>query len=84
MGKAAKTLARVLRGRSDANIGFHDLCHLLDRLGFAERVRGGHHIFSKIGVEEILNLQPRNTMAKDYQVKQVREIILAHDLLEGL
>jgi len=28
-------------------------------LGFDERIRGDHHVFTKDGVEEILKLQPR-------------------------
>jgi hypothetical protein len=83
MGKAAKTLDRVLRGLADANVGFDDLRHLLDRLGFEERIRGDHHIFSRPGVDEILNLQPRGRLAKAYQVKQVREVILAYGISEG-
>jgi len=39
--------ARVVEGKSDANINFEDLCRLLLRLGFEERVRGSHHIFRK-------------------------------------
>jgi len=35
------------------------------------------------GVEEILNLQPREGKAKSYQVKQVRNIILKYDLRIG-
>ena len=42
-------LLRVLRGTSDANIPFDGLCQLLRRLGFAERIRGSHHIFTKEG-----------------------------------
>ena len=57
----AKLLDRILRGRSDKNIEFDSLCALLKRLGFRERVRGDHHIFSKDGVAEILNLQLANT-----------------------
>ena len=76
----AKTLARVLRGTSDANIRFDELCQLLNRLGFAERVRGDHHIFTRSDVEEILNLQPRGSLAKAYQVKQVRDVIVRHRL----
>lgn len=75
-----KTLKRVLRGTSDANIPFRDLCSLLKRLGFAERIRGDHHIFTRDGVEEILNLQPRGSLAKAYQVKQVRNVILKYEL----
>ncbi len=33
-----KVLERILRGTSDANIGFADLCQLLRRLGFEERI----------------------------------------------
>lgn len=32
------------------------------------------------GVAEILNLQPRGASAKAYQVKQVRQVILAYKL----
>jgi hypothetical protein len=78
----AKTLDRVLRGTSDANIRFDDLCRVLKRLGFEERIRGDHHIFTRDGVEEILNLQPRGWLAKAYQVKQVRNMIVRYNLLE--
>ncbi len=56
------------------------MCQLLINLGFEERIRGSHHIFSKDGVEEILNLQPKRGKAKAYQVKKVREIILEYRL----
>jgi hypothetical protein len=45
---------------------------------FTERVRGSHHIFTRDGVEEILNVQSRGNMAKPYQVKQVRQVILKY------
>lgn len=82
MSKHDKLLDRILRGVSDANIPFDGLCHLLRRLGFAARVKGSHHIFSREGVEEILNLQPRGANAKPYQVKQVRDVILKYKLAE--
>jgi len=66
--------------RSDANVPFDGLCALLIRLGFEERIRGDHHIFTITGIEEILNLQPRGGKGKSYQVKQVREIILKYKL----
>jgi hypothetical protein len=49
-------------------------------LGFQQRIRGSHHIFAKEGIEEILNLQPKQGKAKPYQVKQVREVILKYQL----
>ena len=75
MSKVTKTLDRVIRGNADANIRFDDLCSLLVHLGFDERIRGGDHIFTRDGVVEILNLQPRGGKAKPYQVKQVRGVV---------
>lgn len=80
MAQADKILERVLRGSSDANVAFADLRALVLWLGFTERVRGSHHIFSKEGVAEILNLQPKRAQAKPYQVKQVRYVILKYKL----
>jgi hypothetical protein len=65
---------------ADANIDFGDLCSLLNALGFTERIRGDHHIFTRGDVEEILNLQPRDGKAKPYQVRQVRGVIIRYKL----
>ncbi|HZW05010.1 MAG TPA: type II toxin-antitoxin system HicA family toxin [Anaerolineaceae bacterium] len=80
MTKQEKILRRLLGGTSDADIPFTDLCHLLVRLGFEVRVRGDHHIFTKEGVEEILNLQPKGALSKPYQVKQVRNLLRKYRL----
>lgn len=82
MSRAKKAIAKVLEGRSDSNVDFDDLCHILERAGFTRRPgKGSHTIFSKPGVEEIINLQPKTGgKAKPYQVKQVREIILKYAL----
>lgn len=82
MTQQDKLLLKILRGTSDTNISFEPLCQLLKTLGFEERIRGSHHIFSKDGIEEILNLQPKQGKAKAYQVKQVRTIILKYKLGE--
>lgn len=73
---------RVLQGSADANIRFGDLCALLLSLGFDERIRGSHHIFTRAGIAEILNLQPKGSMAKPYQVKQVRGVLVRYKLVE--
>ncbi len=75
-----KLIASILSGRSDANIDFEDLCRLLNALGFIERIKGSHHIFTSVDVEEIINIQPKRSQAKPYQVKQVRNIILKYRL----
>ncbi len=80
MGKIDKILEKVLRGFSDTNIRFADLCSLLMHFGFDERIRGDHHIFTRYDVVEIINVQPRGNLAKPYQVKQVRGLILAYKL----
>lgn len=80
MSKRDKLLLQILRGTSDASIPFEGLRSLLLSLGFDERIRGGHHIFSCDRVAEILNLQPKGAQAKAYQVKQVRQLILKYKL----
>jgi len=79
-----KILDTVLTGLSDKNIRFEDLRKLLISLNFDERTKGDHHIFTKNGVVEIINLQPlKNGKAKAYQVKQIRGIILKYKLHKG-
>ena len=63
MARWQKILDRILRGASDANIDFGDLRSLLAALGFTERIRGDHYIYTRGDVEEILNLQPRDGKA---------------------
>ena len=82
MSKADKLLLRLLRGTSDASFTFEELRRIVLRLGFDERIRGSHHIFSRPDVPEILNLQPKKGRAKAYQVKQVRDVILRHRLAD--
>jgi hypothetical protein len=80
MTKHEKVLQKILTGKSDANIYFEDLCNLLKKLGFEERIRGSHHIFRKDGVLEKINLQQDGNKAKPYQVKQVRNVIIEYKL----
>ncbi len=80
MTQKSKLLDQILSGRSDANINFNDLLRLLHNPSFEERIRGSHHIFTREGIEEILNLQPKGAKTKIYQVKQVRHVILKYRL----
>jgi len=75
------TLEIILSGLSDKNIRFNDVRKLLLSLGFDERIKGSHHIFTKSGVIEIINIQPLDDgKAKPYQVKQVRNLILKYKI----
>ena len=75
-----RLLIKILSGGSDSNISFKDLCQLLEKMEFEERTHGDHHIFTKEGIIEIINLQPRGSKAKPYQIKQVRSLILKYKL----
>jgi len=80
MSRNEKLLQKILMKQGDANIPFEGLCLLLKRMGFEERIKGDHRIFSMPNIDEIINLQPKSAKAKPYQVKQIREIILRYGL----
>jgi hypothetical protein len=80
MGQFEKLLVKILCGIKDKDINFEELCKVLKKMGFEERIKGSHHIFYKDCIEEILNLQPDGAKAKPYQVKQVRGVILKYKL----
>lgn len=82
MGRQEKLISKILRGSSDSNIGFDELCSLLIHLGFDERIKGGHHLFRRDGVEELINLQKDGGKAKAYQVKQVRVVLVNYNLTD--
>lgn len=83
MGKYAKLREKILAGSADANVEFATLCQLLISLGLEERVKGSHHIFTRDGIAEIINLQPKGKKAKPYQVKQVRRLLVKYRLGEN-
>jgi len=83
MGKHSKLRDKILTGSADGNIDFAGLCQLLVRLDFNERTKGSHHIFTRKGVAEIINLQSKGSKAKPYQVKQIRNILVTYKLGES-
>ncbi|HEC89596.1 MAG: type II toxin-antitoxin system HicA family toxin [Thermoplasmata archaeon] len=69
--------------RNPKNIRFERLCRIAESFGF--RFRGGkgsHRIYTREGVQEILNFQNVDGKAKPYQVKQFIKIIEKYNLLE--
>lgn len=73
-------LLDVLSGFKDNNIKFRDLQNLLENLGFTCRIKGDHFIYKNPNIPERINIQPIGNKAKNYQVKQVRQIILKYNL----
>jgi predicted RNA binding protein YcfA (HicA-like mRNA interferase family) len=82
MGKFDRLFANILSGRNDQSIRFTELIHLLIAMDFNERIKGSHHIYYRQDIEEILNLQPKGSQTKAYQVRQIRNIILKYHLEE--
>jgi hypothetical protein len=80
MNRHQKLLQYILLKKGDANVPFEGLCGVLRQLGFEERIRGDHHIFTSDTVDEIVNIQPAGAKAKAYQVRQIRDLILREGL----
>lgn len=71
----------VISGKSDYNIKYSDLQNLILELGFEfKRQRGSHTIYYHSGINELLNIQKDGSKAKGYEVKQLRNIIIKHNL----
>ncbi len=84
LGKLEKLILKLLSATSDKNFQFLDLILLLNKFDFKERNTGGsHRIFYKLGVDDIINIQPDGNKAKPYQVKQVRNIFIKYKLLNN-
>jgi len=84
MGKYEKLIKKIIFELSDKNIEFDELYHLLLKLGFQVRIKGSHHNFSRKGILEKINIQKDGNLAKSYQVRQIRNIIIKYRLLEEL
>ena len=82
MSRRDKFVAKLMSGKSDAGLDFAQLATLLRSLGFDARTEGSHHVFTKQGVEELINLQPDGRHVKPFQAKQVRAVLAKHRLVE--
>ena len=78
--KSKQVLRDILDGSKDASIRFADLCRLMRDLGFSERRKGSHFVYTRKRVQEIVNLQASGGFVKRYQVRQVRRLIKEYGL----
>lgn len=63
---------------------FSEAVALAEAFGFQlDRVNGSHHIFIHADIPELLNLQNVKGKAKPYQIKQMLQLIEAHNLQMG-
>jgi hypothetical protein len=72
MGRRRKRYDRIVGGQSDANIPFEQTVNMLKYLRFDERISGSHHIFTREGIEEIIDILDVGGECKPYQVRQMR------------
>jgi predicted RNA binding protein YcfA (HicA-like mRNA interferase family) len=84
MGRRRKLYDKIVGGKSDASIPFEQAVNMLKFLGFDERTRGSHHIFTREDIEEAINLQEVGSECKPYQVKQMRIVLKKYNLREEL
>lgn len=74
MSRCGKLLARARRNPS--GLRFEELVRLAECYEFRfSRQRGSHLIYRHSGLRTTISLQAQRGMAKDYQVKQVLELI---------
>ena len=81
MTKFEKLYELIIRNNQATNIAFSDLQYFVRHLGFSEKnINGDHFTYKMEGVREKINLQQNGKDAKQYQVRQVRNIVLAYML----
>ena len=71
----------VMSGKSDNNINFNDFRNLIIDLGFIFIRQNGSHIqYYHSNINERMTIQNDKSKAKGYQVRQLRNIIVKHNL----
>lgn len=73
--------------RSSKNINFKELLKMVNLFGFTLRgVQGSHYLFKRDDIKQKMNFQnnPKDkNRAKEYQVKQLLNIIDIYELLDN-
>jgi len=76
-----RTLDRVRDGNT---VPFRDLVHLVETAGFRlVRQRGSHHVYKHPRVPGALVLQPLGSEAKQYQARQVLDMLMSNRLIDS-
>jgi hypothetical protein len=80
MGQIQKLFYKILSGKSDTNIPFQRIRFLLLKLGFSERIIGSHFYYKIEGINDRINIQPKEKKVKPWQVKQIRNFFVKHKI----
>jgi len=79
MSSKEKLLQKILSG--SRNVRFGNMVTLVKAFGFRlSRTSGSHHIFTRPGVYELVNLQSVHGQAKPYQIKQFLNLVERYNL----
>jgi predicted RNA binding protein YcfA (HicA-like mRNA interferase family) len=63
------------------NVPFRAFTRLVERFGFREaRTRGSHHVYTREGVRELINIQEDGGQAKPYQIRQFLRLVERYNL----
>ena len=74
-----KLLLKILSG--SRNVRFGDMVTLAEAFGFElDRVSGSHHIFTRPGIRELVNLQNVQGQAKPCQIRQFIRLVERYNL----
>ncbi len=64
MSSIEKLIEKIISGKSDSNLDFNDFRKFILQFEFKERIKGSHHIYTKSGIKEIINIQPLGKLSK--------------------
>jgi hypothetical protein len=77
--KRRKLLKKIIG--DSKNIRFTEMVNLIEGFGFKlSRTDGSHHIFTRPGIPELVNLQDIKGQAKPYQIHQFLKLVEKHNL----
>lgn len=78
--KSSKFYRQIVKNQN--NVSFREMESFLVKLGFIRRGgKGGHFVFKKENISELVNLQNHNGEVLPYQVRQVIKIICENKLI---
>lgn len=84
MNKYDELYEKIVKEGKYKGLRFEDIKYFLEKTGFILRNSGGDHFkYTMDGINELINIQPDKEdkkMAKDYQVKQIRNIYRKYKL----
>lgn len=79
MGKKQKLYRRLVN--SQKNVRFHEFVTIIMAFGFSfNRITGSHHIYDHPDVPQSVSIQPDESQAKPYQIRQFLRLIEKYNL----